>query len=162
MQRLALTTLILTLTLAGCAQLQSVKPGTPVAEVIKQFGPPITVCRKDDGTERLIWTQQPLGHYAWGTDTNKDGTIIEIKQLLTDAHFEVLSTGKWSDEQVLCEFGPPANIEGIAKGNERVWGYRYIQFSVWYSLMYVYMGADGKQVNRHHPGPDPMYLRNDR
>jgi hypothetical protein len=82
--------------------------------------------------------------------------------VLTDAHFEVLSTGTWSDERVRCEFGPPADIGGIAKGNEKVWAYRYYESSVWYSLMYVYMGPNGNLANRHNPGPDPAYLLNDR
>ena len=160
MKILTVVSILLTVGLGGCAQLQSVKPGTPVADVIKQFGQPNTVCRQEDGTERLVWTQQPMGHYAWGTDTTKDQKVIEIKQLLTDTHFEVLAQGTWSDKQVLCEFGPPANIEGVAKGNEKVWAYRYMQFSTWYSLMYVYMGADGKQANRFHPGPDPWRTGN--
>jgi len=162
MKILTFFTIFATVALGGCAQLQSVKPGTPVADVIRQFGKPDTVCRKEDGTERLVWTLQPLGRYAWGTDTTKEQTVIGIKQLLTDAHFDVLAQGTWSDAQVLCEFGPPANIEGIAKGNEKVWAYRYMQSSTWYSMMYVYMGADGKQANRYHPGPDPMLLLNDR
>ena len=153
-----LAALAFTLALAGCAQLQSVAPGTPVADVIKQFGDPITVCRQPDGTQRLIWTQQPLGQYAFGTNTTKNNTVGEITQLLTDAHFEVLATGQWSDQQVLCEFGPPANVQGIAKGNELVWAYRYKQAGSWNSLMYVYMGADGKQVTHFNPAPDPLYL----
>ena len=153
---------LLILALSGCAQLQSVKPNTPVADVIKQFGKPTTVCRNQDGTERLVWSQQPFGHYAWGTNTTKDNTIGQITQVLTDAHFELLSTGTWSDERVRCEFGPPANIEGIAKGNEKVWGYRYMQFSAWYAMMYVYMGPNGNLANRHHPGPDPALLLADR
>ena len=150
--------LLLALGLGGCAQIQSVQPGTPAAEVAQKFGDPIVVCRKSDGTERLIWTTQPMGQYAIGTDTNKDRSVGEIKQLLTDAHFEVLATGRWSSQQVLCEFGPPASVQGIAKGDERVWAYRYRQDSTWASLMYVYMGADGDHVTRFHPAPDPAYL----
>ena len=153
---------LFTLALSGCAQLQSVKPNTPVADVIKQFGKPTTVCQNQDGTERLVWSQQPFGRYAWATNTTKDNTIGQLTQVLTDAHFDVLSTGTWSAERVRCEFGPPANIEGISKGNERVWAYRYMQFSAWYSMMYVYMGPNGDLANRHHPGPDPMYLVSER
>ena len=156
------TAILLVLTLGGCAQLQSTKPGTPVADVIKQFGKPTTICRNPDGTGRLVWSLQPFGRYAWGTNTTADNTVGQITQVLTDAHFELLSTGVWSDERVRCEFGPPANIEGIAKGNEKVWAYRYYESSVWYSMMYVYMGPDGNLANRHHPGPDPALLLGNR
>ena len=154
--------LLLVFALGGCAQLQSAKPGTPVADIIKQFGKPTITCRNPDGTERLVWSLQPFGRYAWGTNITKENTIGPVTQVLTDAHFEVLSTGTWSDERVRCEFGPPADIGGIAKGNEKVWAYRYFESSVWYSLMYVYMGPNGNLANRHNPGPDPAYLLNDR
>lgn len=143
--------------LSGCANYQAVKPGTSVAEVLQKFGKPSTECSKEDGTKRLIWTMQPYGQYAWGTNTTPQGTIVGFQQLLTDAHFEVLSTGRWTAKDVLCEFGEPANKDGIAKGREIVWAYRYKQDDVWNSLMYVYMGADGNLANRFHPGPDPMY-----
>lgn len=144
--------------LAGCANYQSVKPGMPVAEAIQKLGKPSTTCTLEDGTQRLIWTMQPYGQYAWGTNTTKQGTVVEMKQLLTDAHFQVLANGKWNAQQVLCEFGEPANKYGIAKGDEIVWAYRYKQEGVWASMMYVYMGPQGNLVNRFHPAPDPDTL----
>ena len=153
--------IVFMLALGGCAQLQSTPPGTPVADVIKQFGKPTTVCRNQDNTERLVWSQQPFGHQAWGTNTTKDNTVGFFTQVLTDAHFDLLNTGTWSDARVLCEFGPPASIDGISRGDEKVWSYRYMQSSAWYSMMYVYMGPEGNLANRHNPGPDPMYVRRD-
>ena len=105
--------LLLVFALGGCAQLQSAKPGTPVADIIKQFGKPTITCRNPDGTERLVWSLQPFGRYAWGTNITKDNTIGPVTQVLTDAHFAVLSTGTWSDERVRCEFGPPADSLGL-------------------------------------------------
>lgn len=144
--------------LGGCANYNSTKPGMPVSEVLQKLGKPTTICRNDNGTERLIWSLQPFGQFAWGTDTTPQGTIVGMKQLLTDEHFAVLATGQWSDKRVLCEFGEPANKYGISKGHEIVWAYRYKESGVWPSMMYVYMGADGKQANRFHPGPDPDTL----
>jgi hypothetical protein len=144
--------------LAGCANYQSVKPGMSVAEAIQKLGKPSTTCKREDGTERLIWTMQPYGQYSWGTNTTPQGTVTGVQQLLTDANFQKLATGRWTDKQVLCEFGEPANTYGIAKGNEIVWAYRYKQDSVWASMMYVYMGPQGNLVNRFHPAPDPATL----
>jgi hypothetical protein len=75
--------------LAGCANYQSVKPGMSVSEAIQKLGKPSTSCVREDGTQRLIWTMQPYGQYAWGTNTTKDGKVVEMQQLLTDKHFEV-------------------------------------------------------------------------
>ena len=131
-----------------------------VSEAIQKLGKPSTSCVREDGSQRLIWTMQPYGQYAWGTNTTKDGKVIEMQQLLTDKHFEVLSNGKWTDQRLACEFGEPANKYGIAKGNEIVWAYRYKQEGVWNSMMYVYMGSQGNLVNRFHPAPDPDALDN--
>ena len=153
-----ITVLAAALTLTACAQLQSVPAGTPVSQVEKQFGKPTTVCTNNDGTQRMIWTLQPLGQYAYGSFISKEGNIVAMKQLLTDEHFAVLGKGKWTAQQVTCEFGPPANTDSVGKGNEIVWAYRYKQSDVWASMMYVYMGADGKEVTHFHPGPDPWTL----
>lgn len=144
--------------LGGCASYQATPPGTPVAAVLEKFGKPSTICMKPDGTQRLIWSQQPFGQYAWGTNTTPQGSIVGFEQLLTDAHFQVLATGTWTAKDVVCEFGEPANKDGVAKGREIVWGYRYKQYDVWPGMMYVYMGPDGNLVNRFHTAPDPATL----
>jgi hypothetical protein len=144
--------------LTGCANMNTVAPGTPLTEVIKKYGKPDTLCKKEDGTERLIWSGQPYGQFSWGGTITKDGKVIKIEQVLTDEQFEVLRVGKWSAKQVECQFGPPANTDGIGKGNEIVWAYRYKQYDIWPSMMYVYMGSDGQHVTRFHPAPDPLTL----
>ncbi len=142
---------------SGCATISSVTPNTPVAEVIKVHGKPDSACKNADGTERLIWTGQPYGQFAWGTNTTKDGKIGKIEQILTDKQFEALTIG-WTAEQLACQFGPPSNMYGIAKGHEIVWAYRYKQYDVWPAMMYVYMGPKGDRVTRFHPAPDPASL----
>ncbi|MDN3987005.1 hypothetical protein [Zwartia vadi] len=144
--------------LAGCVNYQSVQPGMTIEQAVQKLGKPTTTCKREDGTQRLIWTMQPYGQYAWGTNTTPQGTIVGLQQLLTDANFQKLATGRWTAEQVLCEYGEPANKYGIAKGNEIVWAYRYKESDTWAAMMYVYMGPQGNLANRFHPGPDPLTL----
>lgn len=145
--------------LSGCAMVQSTPAGTPFDDVILKFGPPTTSCKNDDGTLRVLWTQQPQGETAYATTVGKDGKIGPFTQVLTDASFERMKEGVWSLERVLCEFGPPQRVEraGLGNKNEEIWSYRYMQSATWFSLMYVYMGPDGKQVTHFHPGPDPEH-----
>ena len=152
-----LSLLVCAALVSGCNTIGSVAPGTPVADVIKVHGKPDSTCKNTDGTEHLVWTGQPYGQFAWGTNTTKDGKIIKIEQILTDTQFEILAIG-WTAKQVECQFGPPANMYGIAKGNEIVWAYRYKQYDVWPAMMYVYMGPKGDRVTRFHPAPDPASL----
>jgi hypothetical protein len=145
--------------LTACVSIKTVTPGTPVTQVIQQFGQPTLTCPLGTGGQRLIWSQQPGGQEAWGTTTDAEGRVGPVTQLLTDAHFQVLKTGTWTPEQLLCEFGPPAEktAVGLPSSLQIVWSWRYMQDGVWYSLMHVYLGRDGEQVTRFHPGPDPRY-----
>jgi len=147
--------------LAACATLDSVPPGTSLTQVESQFGRHNYSCPLPDGGQRIIWSRQPFGQYAWGTQVDAQGRVGEITPLLTDQNFKQLSQGNWTPEQVLCEFGPPAEKSGVGLPGsiQLVWSYRYLQSGVWNSLMHVYFGQDGEKVTRFHPGPDPMYER---
>lgn len=145
--------------LGGCANITAVPAGTPVAEILQKFGQPIADCPRQDGGKRLVWTTQPSGQFAFGADINKAGALVApVQQVLTDAQFDALGQGKWTQQQVLCQFGPPSNIEGVAKNNETVWAYRYKQSGVWPSMMFVYFDSKGEAVTHFHPGPDPWSL----
>ncbi|HUH39938.1 MAG TPA: hypothetical protein VL024_03605 [Castellaniella sp.] len=150
--------------LAGCANIAAVAPDTPLDQVQAQFGTPTLQCISRSGAQRVIWSQQPFGQYAWGSDLDAQRRVIQIEPVLTDAHFKVLASGVWSPDQVRCEFGPPAQIDSVGLPSVRqiVWNYRYRQDGVWNSLMFVFFGNDGQQVTKFHPGPDPMYLQDDR
>jgi hypothetical protein len=145
--------------LSACANMADTPPGTPLAQVEAQFGRPNYACPEPNGGQRLIWSQQPAGQYAWGTHVDSAGNTDRIEPLLTDEHFRLLGQGVWTPEKVRCEFGPPAIIDtvGLPSVRQIVWSYRYLQDHAWNSLMYVYFGTDGSHVTRFHPGPDPKY-----
>ena len=159
---LGLFSAVLLGTLSGCATMTDVKPGTAIAEVEKQFGRPTITCPLPDGGQRMIWSQQPSGQYAWATNVDNAGRVGPINQMLDDREFNRLSEGVWTPERVQCEFGPPENISkvGLPSDLKIVWSYRYRQYNTWYMLMYVFFGTDGKQVTQHYPGPDPWYMYN--
>lgn len=157
--RVILTAAAACASLAGCADIAKTPPDTPLAQVEARFGAPTLQCTGRNGQQRVIWSQQPLGQYAWGTDLGPGGTVKAIEPILTDEHFEVLRQGTWTQAQVRCEFGPPAIIDsvGLPSVRQLVWSYRYRQDHVWNSLMFVYFGHDGARVTGFNPGPDPMY-----
>lgn len=149
--------------LGACANMTAIPAGSPLAQVEAKYGAPNYSCTAPNGSRRLIWTGQPLGQFAWGTHVDNAGNIDRVVSLLTDEHFRLLATGTWTQENVRCEFGPPAEIStvGLPSSTQLVWSYRYRQNGVWNSLMYVYFGGDRSQVTRFHPGPDPMYEERD-
>lgn len=148
--------------LAACGGNMATLPaGTSLAAIEKQYGKPDFQCTLPNGTERVIWTQQPMGQYAWGSDLDANGNPVKIELLLQDSQFAKLGSGRWTPDDVRCAFGPPAKIEtvGLPSLTQTVWSYRYRESGAWNSLMYVYFGTDGTHVTRFHPGPDPLYTR---
>ena len=147
----------LILSLSGCAQVSSAKPGTPIAEVLKQYGKPVVTCPTKDGGRRMIWTQQPEGETAYAVQVPKSGLIEAPQQVLSMQSFNVMSNGEvWTREMVHCQFGPPANISRDGFGSEEwIWGYRYMAAGDDAQMMYVYLGVDGASVTRFVSQPDP-------
>ncbi len=145
--------------MVGCAQIKDVPSGTPLFDVEQQFGAPTTICEPNGQNLRAVWSQQPYGHFAWATTVDEAGLVDGFEQVLTDQSFKKLGEGVWTPERVLCEFGPPEEIGkvGLPSQLKIVWSYRYRQYGVWYSLMYVFFGTDGKEVTEFFAGPDPMY-----
>ena len=149
--------------LAACATMADLPPGTPYYQAQARYGAPSITCPLANGGQRVIWSQQPFGQYAWGGNVLPDGSMERIEPILTDAHFAILAQGEWTPEKLTCEFGPPAEVSevGLPAVRQVVWAYRYKQNGVWNSLMYVYLGPNGDRVTRFHPGPDPMFDERD-
>lgn len=148
-----------TLVLAGCTSMANLPAGSTLAAVEAQYGKAGTVCQRDDGSQRMVWSTQPLGQYAWGTNVNTAGVIDRITLVLSDPNFQQLGSGNWTEAQVICEFGPPAEISwvGLPSSSHKVFSYRYKQNGAWDSLMYVYFDKYSGLVNRFHAGPDPLF-----
>lgn len=143
---------------SGCAQVSSVQPGTPVADVIRKFGRPVVTCAQPDGSRRMVWTEQPQGETAFALVVGSDKRVSAPVQLLSDDHFSIMSNGQlWTAEKIRCEFGPPANIttSGFGQSKQVVWGYRYMQPANFAAMMYIYMGQDGNAMTKYVSMPDP-------
>lgn len=147
------------LLLTACANMADTPPGTPLTQVQAQFGAPSYTCTDRDGNKRVIWSTQPFGQYAWASTIDSAGNTDQVISLFTTQQFSVLDQGSWNQEQVRCQFGPPAEIGsvGLPSSRQNVWSYRYKQSGAWNSLMHIYFDPYTGLVTRHHSGPDPMY-----
>jgi hypothetical protein len=154
-----LTTVLaaLIVSLGGCAQVSSAKPGTPIADVLKQYGKPAVTCPTKDGGRRMVWTQQPEGETAYAVQVPKNGLIQAPEQVLRTESFNIMSNGEvWTREMVHCQFGPPANISRDSFGDDEwIWGYRYMAPGDDAQMMYVYLGSNGASVTHFVSQPDP-------
>ena len=153
---------VLAVLLAACAgnpfQGHSVEPGTPREAVIARLGQPTRAVRLPAG-ERLQYSLQPFGQYAWMVDLDGSGRVLRSRQVLTLAEFNRIEIGKWTRADVEREFGPPAMVDGVASWNGPILTYRWNDGSDMF--YYVYLDRDNV-VRRAHQGMEFRELRDPR
>lgn len=138
------------LCLSGCAvfPISSVKPGMSREEVIATMGPPGAVVDLRPGT-RLQYSGQPGGQFAFMVDLDAAGRVGSVRQVLTEKDFERITPGKWTEADVLREFGRPALIGRVGSWNGDILTYR------WYGMQdmfyWVYLDS-GRVVQKAHAG----------
>jgi hypothetical protein len=150
--------------LAGCAGGlfggYDVAPGTPREAVIARMGQPLRAVRMPTG-ERLQYTLQPLGRYAWMVDLDSSGRVIQSRQVLTEANFHRIEPGRWTRDDVEREFGPPAWIDSVASWRGPVMTYRWRDTANSDMFYWVYLD-ERNVVQRAHPGMEFINAPNDR
>ena len=138
--------------LFGCAgnpfRGHNVEPGTPREAVIARLGQPTQVVRLATG-ERLQYSLQPFGQYAWMVDLDASGKVVSSRQVLTAAEFHRIEAGKWTRDDVEREFGRPARIDGVASWNGPIMTYRWNDGSDMFYWVYL---DQRNVVQRAHPG----------
>ena len=140
------------LLLSGCAgnpfRPYSLEPGLARDAVIARLGPPGRVVPLATG-ERLQYSLQPFGQYAWMVDIDAAGRVMRSRQVLTAAEFYRIEPGKWTRADVEREFGRPAKIDSVSSWNGPIMTYRWNDGSDMFYWVYL----DARDVvQRAHPG----------
>ncbi len=150
--------------LAGCVgnpfNAFQIAPGTPRDAVLARMGPPQRVVRLPTG-ERLQYSMQPVGQYAWMVDLDAAGRVVQARQVLTQADFNRIVPGTWTRDDVEREFGRPAWVDGVASWRGPIMTYRWRD--VQNSDMFYWIYLDERNVvQRAHPGMEFINAPNDR
>jgi len=162
--RLALALAASALLLAACANpwnSVNIAPGATRDQVIERAGQPVAVVPLPGGGQRLQYTLQPLGRYAFAVDLDAAGRVVSTRQVLTEANFQRIEPGRWTVADVQREFGPPAQIDGVASWNGPVWTYRWRDLGNNDMFYWIYFDPNGV-VQRAHPGMEFVNAPNDR
>jgi hypothetical protein len=125
-----------------------VEPGATREAVLARLGQPTRVVRLPAG-ERLQYSLQPFGQYAWMVDLDASGRVLRSRQVLNAADFNRIEVGRWTRQDVEREFGPPAMVDGVASWNGPILTYRWNDGSDMF--YYVYLD-NANVVRRAHPG----------
>lgn len=130
------------LLLAGCAMFTDpsrIATGTPEAEVLRQIGRPTATYPASGGTPgaRLQYSYQPSGQRVFNFDLDANGRVARAEQALSEGLFpERIRKGQWTRQDVLREYGPPAQVMGVHNFDGEVWVWRYLQGPFW-RLLYI-------------------------
>ena len=149
--------------LSGCAanpfNAYDIPPGATREAVIARVGPPQRVVRLPGG-ERLQYSLQPAGHYAWIVDLDAAGKVVQAGQMLTEANFNRIQPG-WTRDDVERDFGPPAWTDRVGNWNGTVMTYRWRDVVNTDMFYFIYLDP-GNVVRRAHPGIEFVNAPNDR
>jgi hypothetical protein len=149
--------------LAACAHpwnSTGLAAGTPRDQVIARAGQPTRVVPLAGGGQRLQYSLQPAGRYAFMVDLDAAGRVVRARQVLTEADFNRIEPGKWTRADVEREFGPPALVDGVASWNGPVLTYRWRDLGGGDMFYWVYLDPQGV-VQRAHPGMEFFNAPND-
>ena len=150
-------TFALILSLAACAPMIRRTPavGAPLAEVTAKLGKPDAVYPDAAGGQVLEYRGQPMGQFQYMARIGADGKLISYEQVLTSENFARIEVGRWTRDDVLRNFGRPAEVVRSRLEEGEIWSYRYKEQGVWNSVMNVDFNARGT-VLRVFNSPDPL------
>jgi hypothetical protein len=134
--------------------------GTSRDAVIARMGQPSRVVRLPSG-ERLQYSLQPVGQYAWIVDLDATGKVVQAGQVLTADNFYRIEPGKWTREDVEREFGRPAWIDRVSSWSGPIMTYRWRDTANSDMFYWVYLD-ERNVVRRAHPGMEFINAPNDR
>lgn len=122
------------------------------ADVRQQFGDPVTITEKADGSKIMEYPRQPEGSTNYLITIGADGKMSALRQLLTPANFAKVLPGLGKDE-VRKMLGKPAKTQRFAlKPDEEIWDWRFIDAGV-PKVFSVTFGKD-TTVTSSAVGPD--------
>lgn len=153
-----LLTMLMLASLAACATPQSLKPGTTLDEARSALGRPTGTYPLAGGGTRLQYSNQPFDQSVWNADFDTQGRLVRAQQVMTDAAFSQVRSGKDTREDVLRGFGLPAQTFDYKLVNETAWMYRYYTFGNFKAAMFVYFDPKGV-VLRTESGLDPWSIQ---
>lgn len=142
--------------MAGCATSYGpgpLGPGATEADVVARMGPPTGRHALPDGNKRLEFARGPFGRETYMVDLDANGRVVRIRQVLGEQQFLAMQPGMTRDE-VLREFGRPAEAQRVGFVGREVWSWRYpTNDCLWFRATF---GPDGRLIDGGGYLPDPM------
>ncbi len=132
------------------------KPGAARSDVVARLGTPTAVYPLPGG-ERLQYSQQPAGRQVHNLDFDAGARLVAVEQVMDPAVFARIGVGRWTRNDLLRQFGPPARIERVARWDGDIWTWRYLEAGSVFRQLHVHLDPAGvvRQVmSTDEPLPD--------
>ncbi|PQP01842.1 hypothetical protein C5614_00780 [Massilia phosphatilytica] len=144
------------LSLSACSTFsRAPRAGTPLADVTAKLGKPDAVYPDPEGGQVLEYRGQPMGQFQHMARIGADGRLVSYDQVLTSENFAKVQPARWTKDDVLRNFGRPAEVSRDRATGDEVWSYRYKQDGIWNSYMNINFNVRG-EVRRTGNTPDPL------
>lgn len=154
--RTLLIVLLALAALGGCdpARVARLEEGVSTeAQVRQEFGEPLTVVERSDGSKVLEYPRQPEGWTNYRITIGPDGKMSSLRQLLHADNFAGVQAGQ-TEQQVRDRLGRPAKRESWPlKGETELW-WRFRPDANSSKLFSVHFDTEGR-VLRTSIGDDP-------
>ena len=144
--------------LAACATPQSLAPGTTLDQARARLGSPTGSYSLAGGGTRLQYSNQPFDQSVWNADFDAQGRLARVEQMMSDAAFARVQSGKDTHNEVLRDFGQPADTFVYKLRDESAWMYRYHTHGGFKAAMFIYFDPAG-MVKRTETGLDPWSIQ---
>lgn len=144
--------------LTSCATPQSLQPGASLSDARAKLGDPTGTYSLGDGRTRLQYSNQPFDQSVWNADFDAQGRLARVEQVMNDAAFARVISGKDTRTEVLRDFGAPAQTFDYRLRNESAWMYRYYTHGGFKAAMFIYFDPAGT-VKRTETGLDPWSIQ---
>ena len=138
------------LTASACASYSgsSLRAGSSTeAEVRATMGAPATELTSPDGTRSLFYPKGPMGTETFLVTIARDGTVGDIRNVLTDDTFSSIAPGM-TEQDVLRMIGPPGKTTPFPISNNHAWDYRFMDTWGYYAIFSVTFDANGIVVSK--------------
>nr|WP_314629702.1 outer membrane protein assembly factor BamE [uncultured Noviherbaspirillum sp.] len=118
------------------------------------MGQPDTVWEQENGARTLEYPKGPAGARTWMFDIDRDGKLVDYRQVLSEATFGKIRPGMSRDE-VRHMLGRPKSVAEYRLKNEEVWDWRYLDPTNTPRFFNVHFDKTSGRVTQTSSSPDP-------
>ncbi len=144
--------LVVGLFLTACA-ISRVQPGMSRQQVIARMGQPTNDVALPSGS-RLQYSRQPAGQQVYNVELDASGRVLQVRQMLTPSAFDSIELARWTRDDVLQTFGPPASVDHVANWSGDILTYRWRDGEDMFFWIYLdsanRVQRTGQGVEYHH------------